>query len=95
MGDEAKGERLEAKGERREARGGGLDLDYATAWSYGVDETMTFLIPNWEGGASGYNVGEKSQLCQTMRDNGVPKRSAEQFCQQVHKKGCPPETPFS
>ena len=71
----------EAKGEK--AKGGGLDLDYATAWSYGVDETMTFLIPNWEGGASGYNVGDNSQLCQTMRDNGVPKRSAEQFCQQV------------
>ena len=61
----------------------GLSLDYATAWSYGVDETMTFLIPNWEGGASGYNVGEKSQLCETMKDNGVPKRSAEQFCRQV------------
>ena len=61
----------------------GLSLDYATAWSYGVDETMTFLIPNWEGGASGYNVGAKSGLCQTMRDNGVSKRSAEQFCQQV------------
>ena len=73
-GDEAKGEK---------AKGGGLDLDYATAWSYGVDETMTFLIPNWEGGASGYNVGEKSQLCETMKQNGVPKRSAEQFCQQV------------
>ena len=55
----------------------------STAWSYGVDETMTFLIPNWEGGASGYNVGEKSQLCETMKQNGVPKRSAEQFCQQV------------
>ena len=61
----------------------GLSLDYATAWSYGVDETMTFLIPNWEGGASGYNVGKNSQLCETMKDNGVPKRSAEQFCQQV------------
>ncbi len=61
----------------------GLSLDYATAWSYGVGETMTLLIPNWEGGASGYNVGEKSQLCETMKDNGVPKRSAEQFCQQV------------
>ena len=76
----------EAKGERQEgdkAKGGGLDLDYATAWSYGVDETMTFLIPNWEGGASGYNVGETSQLCKTMKQNGVPKRSAEQFCQQV------------
>ena len=64
-------------------RNSGLSLDYATAWSYGVDETMTFLIPNWEGGASGYNVGEKSQLCETMRKNGIPKRSAEQFCQQV------------
>ena len=61
----------------------GLDIDYATAWSYGVDETMTFLIPNWEGGASGYNVGAKSNLCETMKQNGVPKRSAEQFCQQV------------
>ena len=61
----------------------GLDLDYATAWSYGVDETMTFLIPNWEGGASGYNVGAKSDLCETMKKNGVPKRSAEQFCKQV------------
>ena len=61
----------------------GLDLEYATAWSYGVDETMTFLIPNWEGGASGYNVGAKSDLCETMVQNSVPKRSAEQFCEQV------------
>ena len=61
----------------------GLSLDYATAWSYGVDETMTFLIPNWEGGASGYNVGAKSDLCETMIRNRVPKRSAEQFCEQV------------
>ena len=61
----------------------GLDFDYATAWSYGVGETMTFLIPNWEGGASGYNVGEKSQLCEIMKQNGVPKRSAEQFCEHV------------
>ena len=61
----------------------GLSLDYATAWSYGIDETMTFLIPNWEGGASGYNVGAKSDLCETMVKNRVPKRSAEQFCQQV------------
>ena len=61
----------------------GLNIDYATAWSYGVGETMTLLIPNWEGGASGFNVGAESQLCETMKKNGIPKRSAEQFCQQV------------
>ena len=59
----------------------GLDLDYATAWSYGKGETMTLLIPNWEGGASGFNVGKNSNLCKTMRKQGVPKRDAEQFCE--------------
>ena len=30
----------------------GLERSYITAWSYGVDETMTFIIPNYRGGAS-------------------------------------------
>ncbi len=59
----------------------GLDLDYATAWSYGINETMTFLIPNYMGGASGYNVGEKSVLYDELVNARVPKGSAKQFCQ--------------
>lgn len=59
----------------------GLDIKYATDWSYGKGETMTLLIPNWEGGASGYDLGKDSQLSQAMRSKGVPKRDAEQFCQ--------------
>ena len=59
----------------------GLDIKYATDWSYGKGETMTLLIPNWEGGASGYNVGKDSPLCKAMRSKGVDKRTAEQFCQ--------------
>ena len=61
----------------------GLDLDYATAWSYGIDETWTFLVPNYMGGSSNYNLGADSQLCQDMIQKGVPRRQAEQFCQSV------------
>ncbi|MCQ2334873.1 MAG: YfhO family protein [Paludibacteraceae bacterium] len=60
---------------------GGLDLDYATAWSYGIPETMTLLIPNYMGGASGYDLGEGSLLEKEMKKAGVPARSAKQFCQ--------------
>jgi len=59
----------------------GLDLDYATAWSYGIKESMTFLIPNFMGGASGYNTGEKSVLYDELVKAKVPKSSARQFCQ--------------
>ena len=58
----------------------GLDIKYATDWSYGVGETMTLLIPNWEGGASGYDLGKDSQLSKAMRKQGVGKRDAESFC---------------
>ena len=59
----------------------GLDLDYATAWSYGKAETMTFIIPNFMGGASGYNLGTDSHLYNDLVQARVPKASAKRFCQ--------------
>ncbi len=57
----------------------GLALDYATAWSYGIDESWTFLVPNYMGGSSNYNLGKDSDLYKTMVKRGVDRRTAEQF----------------
>jgi len=61
----------------------GLDLDYATAWSYGIKESMTFMVPGFMGNSSNYNVGTESNTYETLRDNGVPRKNAEDFCKNV------------
>jgi len=57
----------------QEDKTSGLDRSYVTAWSYGVGETMTLMIPNFKGGPSGY-IGE---------DKGALKQIAPQFRQAV------------
>ena len=57
----------------------GLDIGYATAWSYGKAETLTLLIPNYMGGASGYDLGKDSQLEKDLKKLGVPAGQARSF----------------
>ena len=49
---------------------GGLDLGYATAWSYGWEELPNLLIPNYNGGSSSGTLSEKSETVKLMRRAG-------------------------
>ena len=49
----------------------GLDLDYATAWSYGWEELPNMLIPNFNGGSSSGAVNpEKSKTIRLLKQYG-------------------------
>ncbi len=50
----------------------GLDLDYATAWSYGWEELPNMMIPNFNGGASAGALGPKSETYKLLKRAGQP-----------------------
>ena len=56
----------------------GLDRDYAFSWSYGVSETFTYLIPNFNGGKSGGALTANSEIYKTI-DKRFGKENAENF----------------
>lgn len=63
----------------KENRTSGLDIDYATAWSYGIPESLTFLIPDFMGGASHVELSENSESYKALRKNNVPAQQAKQY----------------
>ena len=59
----------ELKSEHRNVSAG-LDRDYIVYWSYGVDETMNLLIPNYKGGSS-KPFDRDSETVKALRQNNA------------------------
>ena len=64
------GSELSGSGNGHNAKG--LDLEYATAWSYGIEEMPNLLIPNFNGGASSGKLEMDSETGKLLKRVGQP-----------------------
>lgn len=60
-------------------KGGGLDKDYAFAWSNSWGESFASLVPMLYGGSNRENIGENSESYEVMTEIGVPEQGAAGF----------------
>ena len=66
----------------------GLDRDYITQWSYGIDETMTLLIPEYKGGGSRSILDRKD--VEKLDGYNEYRNNAYQFQQMTGGQAYPP-----
>lgn len=64
------GSELKGSGDGHNDRG--LDLEYATAWSYGIEEMPNLMIPNFNGGASSGALDMDSETAKLLKRAGQP-----------------------
>lgn len=59
---------------------GGLDKDYAFRWSYGKEETLTFILPNYFGSSNDPSqIGETSHIVQALQESRLPQEVVNYF----------------
>ena len=59
---------------------GGLKKDYAFQWSYGKEETFTFILPNYSGSSNDPSeFGENSKVITALQESGLPSEGINYF----------------
>ena len=61
----------------------GLDLRYATEYSYGIGESLSFLVPNARGGSNKLKLGKNSHLYKTLTSKGLPASFVADYCKEA------------
>jgi hypothetical protein len=63
----------------KESTSGAIDRDYAFAWSYGIAESFTFIIPNFYGSGTGAGreVGKDSKSAKVLGSLGIAPEQAQ------------------
>ena len=59
----------------------GLDIEYATSWSYSPEETPNLMIPNFNGGSTHGALTKESKTYDALVEVGYPAQNASQIIQ--------------
>ncbi len=68
-------------GEKKEDKSvGGLNKSYAFGWSYGIAETGTLILPNFNGSDGNPAIfGEDSKVIEALRNSQLPEQSINSY----------------
>lgn len=57
----------------------GLDIAYATQWSYSIGELPNLMIPNYNGGASAGSLSADSETYKLLKQSGYPDQEIKKI----------------